>query len=261
VAAVRRRATWKAHAKAATAVTFSPVGRAVASGGWDPDPAVRIWDAATGRLTATIKGHTLGVRSLAYAPDGKTLFSHGDGPVRVWDAATGEEVASLGERAGCQCMAVSPDGRHVATVSSVGVQVWDVKTGDEVASLKDRVRVVAQATFSPDGRSVAWGSSDRAAWVWAWADRRPPVAFAGHTGWVNQVEFTPDGKTLVTGGMDATVRFWDPATGKALGELKGEPKRFQRFAVHPDGKTLAVADGTAVKLWDINPYPAGEVRR
>jgi hypothetical protein len=67
-------------------VAFAPDGRRLASAG--NDGTVRIWDTATGRETATLRGHQGNVMSVAFAPDGRRLASAGyDRTVRIWDAA------------------------------------------------------------------------------------------------------------------------------------------------------------------------------
>jgi WD40 repeat protein len=57
-------------------------------------------DATTGRLLATLQGHTAGVRAVALSADGQLLASAGvDGTVRPWDASTGASRRTLrGER-------------------------------------------------------------------------------------------------------------------------------------------------------------------
>ncbi|OCK73307.1 WD40 repeat-like protein, partial [Lepidopterella palustris CBS 459.81] len=50
-----------------------------------------IWDAATGTLQQTLKGHSNSVTSIAFSHDSKLLASasRDDKTVRIWDAATG----------------------------------------------------------------------------------------------------------------------------------------------------------------------------
>jgi hypothetical protein len=65
---------------------FSPGGKRLVSGGY-PDRTVRIWDVATGKELRNYEGHTAGVTSVAYFPDGNRIVSASqDGTARIWGA-------------------------------------------------------------------------------------------------------------------------------------------------------------------------------
>jgi tetratricopeptide (TPR) repeat protein len=85
-------------------VAISPDGKVVASGG--DDNTVRLWDAHTGQSRLTLPGHAGRVSSVAFSPDGKTIWSRELGrterdgkmifsrdlgrTVRAWDSRTGK---------------------------------------------------------------------------------------------------------------------------------------------------------------------------
>jgi WD40 repeat protein len=76
------------------AVAYTPDGKTLASGsGYDGPDEIKLWDVATGKELATLKGRPGAdvVCTVAFSPDGKTLASGGwDGAVMLWNMKTGK---------------------------------------------------------------------------------------------------------------------------------------------------------------------------
>jgi WD40 repeat protein len=62
----------------------------------DPENAIRLWDTKTGKLLGICRGHTQGIRWLAFAPEGETLASvSDDSTLRFWNVRTEQELLSI----------------------------------------------------------------------------------------------------------------------------------------------------------------------
>ena len=70
------------------AVAFSPDGTLLAAGGTGTE--VRVYETATGKRRATLKGHAGPIFALRFSPDGQRLYTAGfEGIVRAFDPASG----------------------------------------------------------------------------------------------------------------------------------------------------------------------------
>jgi len=211
-------------------------------------------DTLFNKTQRTLKGHTGGVLSVAFSPDGKRLVSGSyDGGLKVWDAQTGLETRTLkGHSNVVWSVAFSPDGKRLVSASEDGtVKVWDAQTGQETRTLKGHAGAVSSVAFSPDGTRLVSGSKDFTLKVWDAQTGQETLTLRGHTGWVWSVAFSPDGKRLVSGSYDKTLKVWDAQTGQEILTLKGHTSWVTSVAFSPDGKRL-VSGGydKTLKVWD-----------
>ncbi len=253
--------TLRGHNHWVHAVAFTSNGKRLASGNgdipgffWPSKPGeLRVWDATSGEVLLTLKGHTSAVMSVAFSGDGKRLASAGDQTVKVWDATSGEELLTLkGHTSTVMGVAFSADGTRLASASlDQTVKVWDATSGQETLTLKGHTDGVESLAFSADGERLASASRDKTVKVWDAASGVELLTLHGHTGAVKAVAFSSDGKRLASASWDQTVKVWNATSGQETHTLKGHTDRVLSVAFSADGKRLASAsEDKTVKLWD-----------
>jgi WD40 repeat protein len=137
-------------------VAFSPDGGLLATA--TSDDVVELWDMTTGKKRKTFHGHDGRVRSVAFAPDGKTVASGGsrDRMIRFWDVATGKQGAALERQTGdTWCVAFAPDGNTLLSWSEGSpFTLWQPSSERKLTTLMSRPRVDRWA-LTPDLRTLA----------------------------------------------------------------------------------------------------------
>jgi WD40 repeat protein len=244
-------------------LAFSRDGRLVAAEA--EQKTIGVWDTASGRPVAHLKGKQDRIEALAFHPDGRRLASADSrGAVRLWELPSGRELAvhrPQGSFAKALCW--SPDGKHLAVGGMApegdlrqagGVQLWSADSLQTVRTFRDgngpahRLPVPTVA-FSPDGSKLLSGSWDATVKIWDTASGAALARLRGHTGYVWAVAFSPDGRRLATTSNDETLKLWDVATGQEILTLEN-PSAELRLAFSADGQRL-VGEGTSeVRCWD-----------
>jgi WD40 repeat protein len=136
--------TIKAHSYYVKSIAYSPDGKWIVSGTVTgtiigklnkatgefvkrkiTDP-IRIWDASSGKLIATLDGYVGTVATLAFSRDGK-YFASGtyDKTIRIWDTVSWQLLDSLTLEYFPMSVGFSPDGNYLAAGAGYIVHVFE----------------------------------------------------------------------------------------------------------------------------------------
>ncbi len=248
-------------------VAFSPDGREIVSGA--SNGMLTVWQADTGRRLAQVKAHATGglsmsehgafdgVAHIAITPDGKRIFSSGNGGCRVWRRGSGRLVLErkLATSAmGSSWMLTLGGGQRALLFSSKEgtpglLEIVDPATGKQFFSMRhgDRTKSVA---VSPDARLCLNTDISRFIHIRRLTDGRTvgryPVPQFGIA-----AAFSPDSRRFAVGLVDNTIQVRDVKTGKLLLTLRGHSGAVASVTFSPDGRRVYSAglDGK-VKVWD-----------
>jgi WD40 repeat protein len=220
---------------------------------------VKIWDPSTGQELLTLAGHTRGVRSAAFYPDGTCLATASwDKTVMVWDTTTGRVVATLrGHKQPLWKVAVSPDGQWIASAGGAPgtpegeVKIWSTATHKQVLALADTSERFVSIAVSPNHPWLAVGGRSKTVTVWDLVTGQLIRTLRGHNETVASLAFSPDGQRLATAAWDGHVKVWNAATGEEQLSFTASASEIFCVVFSPDGQRLATASwDNLVKLWD-----------
>ncbi|KAH7924649.1 WD40 repeat-like protein [Leucogyrophana mollusca] len=210
--------------------------------------------------TKVFKGHTNGVRAVAYFPHGQHIASGcDDKTIRIWSVETGQqEGEALEHDYEVGAIAISPDGRTIAGRVVNRLIIWDVARRKRVRGVKmdggsEDVLDQLMVAFSPDGRCIATASSASASIrLWDVDTGSSVKELQPHTNAVWYLSFSPDGACIATGSSDGSCQVLDISTGKTVvGPIRGHTDAVISLVYSPDSRLLVTAsDDGSIRAWD-----------
>lgn len=227
-----------------SAMIFSPDSKLLATTGDGPASGIiSLWDARTGELLRTIKGH--GRYNLLFSPNGKLLASVNYQRICLLNTESGVENVSFKTDRGFSIIAFSPDGSTFAEVTPDDrIRLWDTSTGNEKITSAAHQGSISSIAVRADGTSLSSGSTDETVRFWNLANGAAERTIQGHLHSCS-VTFNADGKLLASASPDSRVTLWESTTAIAQKSLRFA-SGVGAVAFEPDGSSLAagLSDGT-----------------
>jgi WD40 repeat protein len=275
------------HQGPVQAVAIAPNQKILATG--SNDQTIKLWNLAPlwqnnsetppeteTLLTATLRGHTDRVRTLAISSDGLTLASGGnDRTIKIWDLSPKDErstylKSTLNEHIGAiYALAFLPNQNILISGSSDWtIKIWDLNTNQVIKTLEGHQGSIRALAVSADGHTLVSGSTDGTVKVWDLRTFSLQHTLIGHTDLVRTVAISPDGQIVASGSWDNTIKLWAFSPPKIanpennqnqsnspvlMGTLTGHKEYINSVAFTPDNLMLiSGSDDNTVKVWELH---------
>lgn len=263
-----------AGADKALAVSISPDGMFAVSGvrrfdftSQKHDHLVVLWDIKNGNCSLELKGHTDGIRSIAFSPDGRYVLSGSkDKTVKLWSIKEGKCLYSFeGHTGTVQTVSFSPDGKYILSGSEdKTIRLWDADKGKALRIFETDSHDIASLCFSSDGRYVLSGSKNNSIKLWDFNTGEClktvsgfPYSYSTYHG-----RLSPDGRYVLSGGWNQPMVLWNFKTGEYIRSFTSVSSTSRSFYSNggdinaaiefsPDGKYILSA-GEKARLWEVD---------
>ena len=144
----------------------------------------------------------------ARAGDRVVAWSTGNKALMAWNTVTGKPHLLAGQRGG-PALAFAPDGKTLYSAFDWTLRSCDVETKSERPALSGHTGRIDAVAVSPDGRSLMTGSLDGTVRVWGAAGHEARHTFHWPVGRVSAVAFSPDGLLAAAAGDTGSIALWD----------------------------------------------------
>jgi WD40 repeat protein len=237
-------------------IQYSPDGKLIAVAAGTPAQLgeVKLFDAESGELAASLVRTSDSVFAVAFSPDGKRLATAGaDRAIRVFDVATRKQQLLIEDHADwVMDIAWLPDGSKLISASrDKTAKVFDAKTGDSLVTFNGHAEPVFGVVAAPDGKTVITSGRDKSLRRWNISDAKEIERIAGFGDEVFRLVVTPDGR-IFSCSADRSARLHSLAGGALLKTFSGHSDWVYSLAYNEATKRLATGsfDGE-VRIWNI----------
>ncbi len=199
-----------------------------------------------------LNGHTDGIVSVNYSPDGIIASASLDKTIKLW-SNHGLLLKTLrGHSQAVYSVSFSPDSKILASAGvDKTIKLWNLSDGRLLKTISGHKQTINSVVFSPDGKIIASGSADKTIKLWNLSDGSLLKTLSGHNAGVISVSFSLNNNTIASASEDKTIKLWRVTDGELLKTLSGHTNWVNSVTFSPDGKLIASAGADkTIKLWN-----------
>jgi WD40 repeat protein len=114
---------------------------------------------------------------------------------------------------------------------------------------------VTATCYSPDGKFIATGSSDKTIILWRSSDGKEIRSFRGCKSEISKLEFNRQGTALLSLDREGNLILWNIESGKIITSNKPADDLFTSASFHPGGELVITGSRkSGISVWDIKTW-------
>ncbi|XP_077866900.1 uncharacterized protein LOC100378122 [Saccoglossus kowalevskii] len=244
----------KGHTGKVLSITFD--GRRMASG--SKDTTIKIWDAKSGNLIQTLKGHSKGVWCLRFFTRNLLISGSYDCTIKVWNLRKGSCVRTLFGHEGAVWAIVRKQNLLASASQDRTAKLWDISRCQLLHTLRGHTQAVFCIDMDDDCKIVLTGSADRSIRVWSVeTGRHTRVIWASQTTSIMALSYHKGYFACAVGEVLSLWKLGEPAAS-CVRTFQEHEKRIETLELKmaepekPEGIIVSAGQDGMVKYWDIN---------
>jgi len=246
-------------------VAVSPDGRWVVAGSSE-GPVACLWNAASGKLIQTARGHLdpHSITAVGFSGDSTHwLTASEDGTAKIWardDANPAPEPVTTfsmtdpqsGEPLPITAAQIAPDAPQQVVAGAIDGRLLFYDGEKKPVDMGNLGHAVHAVTFTPDGKWIAAAGADKSVWMWSASQPRQRLRLEPapqHAEQVNALIAWPNSRIIASGSDDTTIRLWYTGDRSLLGTLSAQQGTNDWVAYTPDGLFDCSIGGEGQVTW------------
>jgi WD40 repeat protein len=225
------------HGSPVKRVAISPDRTKLAA--WGDDKQLKLWNAADGKLLATLDTEAADLTSIAFNPNSQQLAATVGNVVRVWQVSSGGELQFFPEHAKpTRTVSFLPDAKTLISIdASNGLRASTISALRSVAAHE---KGIVDAASLQGGNLLATVAGDGMVKLWTTSNLQMARQIEAGDVQLFSVAARPDSQLIAAGAENGHVYVWNAGNGSLTTEFE-TPASAKSLSFSRDNLKLAVA--------------------